>query len=85
MAGPPVYEDEFFEFSIDPSYYSLDNTFKLCVQDYRTRLHWAKSLGLDKSEFVLHKKSLLQFCTYCVVSFGLKFDLRIGKQAMETV
>jgi hypothetical protein len=28
MAGPPVYEDELFELSIDPSYNSLDNTFK---------------------------------------------------------
>jgi hypothetical protein len=31
MAGPPVYEDGLFEFSIDPSYKSLDSTFKLMV------------------------------------------------------
>jgi hypothetical protein len=28
MAGPPVDEDGLFELSIDPSYNSLDNTFK---------------------------------------------------------
>jgi hypothetical protein len=28
IAGPPVYEDGLFELSIDPSYNSLDNTFK---------------------------------------------------------
>ncbi len=28
MAGPPVYEDALFELSIDPSYNSLDNSFK---------------------------------------------------------
>jgi hypothetical protein len=28
MAGPPVYEDGLFELSIDPSYNSLNSTFK---------------------------------------------------------
>jgi hypothetical protein len=31
MSGPSVYEDGLYELSIDPSYNSLDNTFKSIV------------------------------------------------------
>jgi hypothetical protein len=44
MAGPPVYEDGFFELSIDPSFNSLDNTFK------------SKGLGWVAERFQAHFK-----------------------------
>jgi hypothetical protein len=53
MAGPPIYEDGFFELSIDRSQNSLDNTFKLRRQ--------ALSLLMKKKQrdFAINTPSLI--------------------------
>jgi hypothetical protein len=44
--GPPVYQHGLFELSIEPSYNSLDNTFKGIVQQKPTGVESYQSKGL---------------------------------------
>ncbi len=42
MARPPVYEDGLFELSIDPSWNSLDNTFKHVMGVHESFIKYAQ-------------------------------------------